>query len=69
MLQKRMAEKVLFTCIISSYQNMCIQSLYMNQREKRDTDIHQPRMYKDQLEICCELQMVAHCFFFTKKVI
>lgn len=39
----------------------------MNQREKRDIDIHQPRMYKDQLEICCELQMVAHCFFFYKK--
>lgn len=38
----------------------------MNQREKRDTDIHQPRMYKDQLEICCELQMVAHCFFYKK---
>lgn len=39
----------------------------MNQWEKRDTDIHQPQMYKDQLEIYCELQMVAHCFF-TKKL-
>lgn len=40
----------------------------MNQREKRDIDIHQPRMYKYQLEICCELQMVAHWFFLQKKL-